>query len=112
MYATSPEFLEVFGLHDLEGLPDLEEFKELEERGAQEAADAREGAGGDTLPAPSRGGEEAAPLSGAEAETPAEMTGDAQSASPVIAPVPDDERSGEEESRSDSSSPDREEEPR
>jgi hypothetical protein len=40
------------------------------------------------------------------------MTGDAQSASPVIAPVPDDERSGEEESRSDSSSPDREEEPR
>ena len=112
MYATSPEFLEVFGLRDLEGLPDLEEFKELEERGAQEAADPREGAGGDTLPAPSRGGEEAAPLSGAEAETPAEMTGDAQSASPVIAPVPDDERSGEEESRSDSSSPEREEEPR
>ncbi len=104
MYATSPEFLEVFGLRDLEGLPDLEEFKELEERGAQEAAD--------PLPAPSRGGEEAAPLSGAEAETPAEMTGDAQSASPVIAPVPDDERSGEEEARSDSSSPEREEEPR
>jgi segregation and condensation protein B len=38
MYATSPEFLEVFGLRDLEGLPDLEEFKELEERAAQQAA--------------------------------------------------------------------------
>jgi segregation and condensation protein B len=30
MYATSAEFLEVFGLRDLEGLPDLEELKELE----------------------------------------------------------------------------------
>jgi segregation and condensation protein B len=38
MYATSPEFLEVFGLRDLDGLPDLEEFKELEERAAQQAA--------------------------------------------------------------------------
>ena len=47
MYATSPEFLEIFGLRDLDGLPDLEEFKELEERGAQEAAD--------PLPAPSAG---------------------------------------------------------
>jgi segregation and condensation protein B len=39
MYATSPEFLEVFGLRDLEGLPDLEEFKELEARAAQEASE-------------------------------------------------------------------------
>jgi len=38
LYATSPEFLEVFGLRDLDGLPDLEEFKELEERAAQQAA--------------------------------------------------------------------------
>jgi segregation and condensation protein B len=30
MYATSAEFLEVFGLRDLDGLPDLEELKELE----------------------------------------------------------------------------------
>jgi segregation and condensation protein B len=30
MYATSTEFLEVFGLRDLDGLPDLEELKELE----------------------------------------------------------------------------------
>jgi segregation and condensation protein B len=86
VYATSPEFLEVFGLRDLEGLPDLEEFKELEERAALEAsdaqaadasalddagatddasADAREGAGGETPPAPSRGEEEAAPHGGA-----------------------------------------------
>src|SRR3984957_4674756 len=39
MYATSPEFLEIFGLRDLDGLPDLEEFKELEERDAQQASD-------------------------------------------------------------------------
>ena len=38
MYATSPEFLEVFGLLDLDSLPDLEEFKELEERAAQQSA--------------------------------------------------------------------------
>jgi segregation and condensation protein B len=42
MYATSSEFLEVFGLRDLEGLPDLEEFKELEERAAQEASAAQQ----------------------------------------------------------------------
>src|SRR5690348_13718821 len=89
MYATSAEFLEVFGLRDLDGLPDLEEFKELEERAAQEASDAeeasgaqqqsaaqqefampaaapREGSGGDTPPEPSRGGEESAPPRSAE----------------------------------------------
>jgi len=38
MYATSAEFLEVFGLRDLDGLPDLQEFKELEERAAQESS--------------------------------------------------------------------------
>ncbi len=36
VYATSTEFLEVFGLRDLDGLPDLEEFKELEGRQAAE----------------------------------------------------------------------------
>jgi segregation and condensation protein B len=30
MYATTPEFLELFGLKDLDGLPDLEEFRALE----------------------------------------------------------------------------------
>lgn len=30
MYATTPAFLEVFGLKDLESLPDLKEFQEIE----------------------------------------------------------------------------------
>jgi segregation and condensation protein B len=30
IYATTPEFLEAFGLKDLESLPDLKEFQELE----------------------------------------------------------------------------------
>ncbi|HVB82679.1 MAG TPA: SMC-Scp complex subunit ScpB [Candidatus Binataceae bacterium] len=91
MYATSAEFLEVFGLRDLDGLPDLEEFKELDERAAQEASEmsaagvevspaaagatstpaeatgAEESSGGDTPPEPSPGGEAAAPLRGAAA---------------------------------------------
>ncbi|MGO9449452.1 MAG: SMC-Scp complex subunit ScpB [Candidatus Binataceae bacterium] len=29
MYATTPEFLETFGLKDLDGLPDLKEFQEI-----------------------------------------------------------------------------------
>ncbi len=37
LYATTPEFLEVFGLSDLDSLPDLKEFQEIE-RAAQEAA--------------------------------------------------------------------------
>jgi segregation and condensation protein B len=31
LYATTPEFLEVFGLKDLESLPDLKEFREIEQ---------------------------------------------------------------------------------
>jgi segregation and condensation protein B len=38
LYATTPEFLELFGLKDLEGLPDLEEFRELE--GSRDPAEA------------------------------------------------------------------------
>ena len=30
IYATTPEFLETFGLKDLDGLPDLKEFQEIE----------------------------------------------------------------------------------
>jgi segregation and condensation protein B len=30
IYATTPEFLEVFGLRDLDSLPDLKEFQEIE----------------------------------------------------------------------------------
>ena len=55
MYATSAEFLEVFGLRDLDSLPDLEEFKELEERAVQEASDAQQAsemAASEVSPAP------------------------------------------------------------
>jgi segregation and condensation protein B len=31
VYATTPEFLEVFGLKDLDSLPDLKEFREIEQ---------------------------------------------------------------------------------
>ena len=30
VYETTPEFLELFGLKDLESLPDLSEFREIE----------------------------------------------------------------------------------
>jgi segregation and condensation protein B len=33
LYTTTPDFLELFGLKDLESLPDLEEFRELEALG-------------------------------------------------------------------------------
>jgi segregation and condensation protein B len=106
MYATSAEFLQVFGLRDLDSLPDLEEFKELEARAEQEASDAqeasaaaasaaaddpsapaeaaaaaREDSGGDTPPESSRAGAESAPPRGAEAEDTAAQSEDAQSAS-------------------------------
>ncbi len=116
MYATSAEFLEVFGLRDLDGLPDLEEFKELEERAAQDASDTPEasdgpqasllsggeesstaaaaapleGVDGDPPPAPSCGEEESAPRSGAEAEDPAAQSDDAQNASPDRVPRDDE----------------------
>jgi len=35
MYATTAEFLEVFGLKDLDSLPDLKEFREIEGAVAQ-----------------------------------------------------------------------------
>jgi len=39
LYATTPEFLEVFGLKDLDSLPDLKEFQEIQR--AQEEAESR-----------------------------------------------------------------------
>ena len=74
MYATSPEFLEVFGLRDLEGLPDLEEFKELEARAAQEASETSEAAAvheASTAPASGEGApphDDAAPAERSEVE--------------------------------------------
>lgn len=47
VYATTPEFLEVFGLKDLKSLPDLEEFREIE--GAREEVAVQSPAGGETL---------------------------------------------------------------
>jgi segregation and condensation protein B len=61
MYATSAEFLEVFGLRDLEGLPDLEEFKELEARAAQDASETSETAAADEGSATPASGEGAPP---------------------------------------------------
>ncbi len=39
LYETTPEFLEVFGLKDLDSLPDLKEFQEIQR--AQEAAESQ-----------------------------------------------------------------------
>jgi len=39
MYATTPEFLELFGLKDLENLPDLAEFRALEGQGPEEISE-------------------------------------------------------------------------
>jgi segregation and condensation protein B len=50
VYATTPDFLEVFGLKDLKSLPDLEEFREIEgvreEAAAQSPEDAGSSSGG------------------------------------------------------------------
>jgi segregation and condensation protein B len=43
IYATTPEFLETFGLKDLDGLPDLKEFQEIERAVEQAAAGPVEG---------------------------------------------------------------------
>ena len=51
VYATSTEFLEVFGLRDLDGLPDLEEFKELEGRQAAENEEASSSSPGEAADA-------------------------------------------------------------
>ena len=92
MYATSPEFLEVFGLRDLEGLPDLEEFKELEERAAQEASEAHEAS--DAQQAPDA--QQSFDLSAAEGSSAAPAADDAAA-----------EQLGEAESPSDPASPSR-----
>jgi len=50
LYATTAEFLEVFGLRDLDALPDLEEFKDLQERAALEVGEEPSAAGGEVFP--------------------------------------------------------------
>jgi segregation and condensation protein B len=109
MYATSAEFLEVFGLRDLGGLPDLEEFKELEERAAQEASDAQQAS--DTTFAeasPAAAGDASAAAAGESSgdDTPLELfPGEAASAPPGGADPAPAKLPGEGESLGDSSSP-------
>ncbi len=79
LYATTPEFLEVFGLKDLDGLPDLEEFKEIQRARAEAESDAAETA---TEPRDEAGGDaqaESAPASIPESAAPPE-TADLQAA--------------------------------
>ena len=107
MYATSPEFLEVFGLRDLKGLPDLEEFKDLEERASQEgsetpetadvgdaaapgAATAPESSSGAPPPEDSGGAEVSTPSCDAEAVDTAAASGGVQSVPPETAPTDDE----------------------
>jgi segregation and condensation protein B len=59
VYATTPEFLEVFGLKDLDSLPDLKEFREIEQ--AVEQANTQPVESVETHP------EDAAPLESSEA---------------------------------------------
>ncbi|HEY2526043.1 MAG TPA: SMC-Scp complex subunit ScpB [Candidatus Binataceae bacterium] len=94
MYATSPEFLEVFSLRDLDGLPDLEEFKELEERAAQQTASEHD------APGPQQ--ELAMTAPAAESSSSPEASGEASDKSP--------EPSGEAASPADAASPQRERE--
>jgi segregation and condensation protein B len=42
LYATTPEFLETFGLKDLESLPDLKEFREIERATSEAESEAAE----------------------------------------------------------------------
>jgi segregation and condensation protein B len=71
MYETTHEFLEVFGLKDLEGLPDLKEFREIEQAVDQATIGPVESV--ETHPedaAPAEGGAaRPAPASGAEASS-------------------------------------------
>lgn len=119
MYATTAEFLEVFGLKDLGGLPDLEEFKELEGRArmeeqaefegvpptSDETAPAEASALADEAPAAdaetdaqaavahpeeSRSALQDAPASEAETERPVE-----EPESPATQPVPPDSGGGD-----------------
>jgi segregation and condensation protein B len=48
VYTTAQDFLELFGLKDLESLPDLEEFRELE--GLREPTDGQSASPADSLP--------------------------------------------------------------
>ena len=85
IYATTPEFLAVFGLKDLESLPDLKEFREIESAVAQATTGPVQGV--ETHP------EDASPAERKESEDSAEERGPAPSvAEPPTSPElpPDD----------------------
>ncbi|HJU27627.1 MAG TPA: SMC-Scp complex subunit ScpB [Candidatus Binataceae bacterium] len=96
MYSTTPEFLELFGLKDINSLPDLEEFRAIEgmidnapERMAESAEEpARVGLFEENFPslaeAASPDESPSAPPQSAEAETTAESSADG------VAPQPED----------------------
>ena len=71
VYETTAEFLELFGLKDLEGLPDLSEFREIER--AVEQANTGPVEGIETHPEDSA---ETAPASSEEPAEPAPETSD------------------------------------
>src|SRR5690242_1810076 len=96
MYATSPEFLEVFGLRDLEGLHNHEEFKEHEERAPQKATDAQQTSDTSATERPGARAEDSSEMAtdeapaaprGAEGDEAAAQSDDAQSASSDCAPA-------------------------
>jgi len=70
VYETTPEFLELFGLKDLESLPDLSEFREIER--AVEQANTGPVEGIETHPEDSAETAEPSPHEAGTSEEPAE----------------------------------------
>jgi segregation and condensation protein B len=87
MYATTPEFLETFGLKDLEGLPDLKEFQEIERAVEQTETGPVESI--ETHP------EDATSVQEAEPEKSADFTDSAESADVEPEPRPSPEEPNE-----------------
>ncbi len=72
MYATTVEFLELFGLKDLENLPDLAEFRALEDEPAESPTDQE--LSGEFMPV----SEEAEAIAAANSEQVEEQPGETQ----------------------------------
>jgi segregation and condensation protein B len=72
MYATTVEFLELFGLKDLENLPDLAEFRALEDEPAESSTDQE--LSGESMPV----SEEAEAIAATSSERVEEQPGETQ----------------------------------
>jgi segregation and condensation protein B len=96
LYATTPEFLEVFGLKDLESLPDLEEFREIERAAIEADSEAVETAA-DTRPAPDDDAQVAPDAAQPESDAP-ENARSGQSAAPTEERGAEDASGGDENS--------------